>query len=1137
MKFKLHLFVQKHHNGMYTVRVLPFNDVTGYGPNLEEIKADLRESVAELIRDAPQDRLHILEFDPNVRLEKVEVELRPMDARRKKRARDKVKVTFSLLIKPEGDQLLVSVPKLGPSTPTFYVYNRDELQEVAAAEIASWFSDATLEEILRFRYARSETLDVLEVETELRKSGEGITFGPSESSFWALKEVGINLSAQAAEGRFHRLYRRDEEVETILRSLAGTRRRSILLTGESEVGKTAIIYEVVRRIWRKECDERLHDRQVWMITPDRLIAGAGLIGTWEERLADIVNECRREGHILYVDDLTGLLEIGRWSKSDENVAQALKPYIENNEVVLIGECSPARLRTAEALGPGFLALFRTLTVQPMPEEETLSVLGSVSRDLEREMDVRIEPGAVDAALEITKRFLPYRAFPGKAIRLLEETTADAAKTGEDGDERPRTVITRQHVIDTFARQSGMPAFMLSDQASLSAEEVESYLSERILGQPEAVRAVTDLILTIKAGLNDPEKPLGCFLFIGPTGVGKTQMAKTLAEYLFGDEDRLIRFDMSEYTDLDGLSRLIGGFGHEGELTRRVREQPFCVLLLDEFEKAAPPIYDIFLQVLGEGRLTDASGRTTFFHNAIIIMTSNLGSSPRSTRSLSILPDEEKSQAERFREKVEEYFRPEFVNRLDQIVVFRPLDHEALRKIAIRELKEILARDGITRRNVLVEIDEDVIDLVLEEGYTPAFGARPLKRAIERLIVSPLARALAQLKPGTQQLMRLNLKNGEVSLKIIPISQAERTAKVRLIGSAAANKGRQVRMGLPELIEGFAAIRRKLADWRESALVADMRNERDRLLAETHQADFWDDEDYAGDAVNRFHFLDRLLRRLDQLLERAEYLEDFAILVNRQRDLSYRGDLARDYEKLHRDASYLEIELLTAHIPYRNQAVMVISRVGMSYGPAGSKPNWPHQLAEMYMKWATHKGYDLDLYVLSPPEPPDHPAPYFTRLSAGSFRDLLKRFAAYPNPDRVAIFLRGANVFGFLKGERGLHKLIGREGSGEEIAVAEVFALVDGVDVDAWLEEYLSTQRRLARNRSMPHQQQFYSVIRTYALGKTDKYIRDLRTGVRLTNVKEVMGKGMLDDFILAYLHQEEPASGLQDDIALPPMMF
>ena len=440
MEFTFHLFVQKHANRTYTVTPLPFFDLTAYGINLDEIKRDLAEALVQRVKEIPARNLHSLEFDTGISLRKVKVELRPIDRKTRKKRREQVRLTVSLLVKKDEDgQFIVSVPKLGAPPLVFYAFNWGELDSTAVHELTAWFDGMTLEQILDYRHARTETLDTLSIDVSLRKpkeeaESEGFQGGTSQK-FWALRETGINLTAQAAEGRFRKTYRREDAIDLILKTLLGARNNSVLVTGPAEVGKSAVLHEVVRRIQRKECPEALHDREVWLLTPDRLIAGAQYIGTWEERLKDIVAECREKQHILCVEDLPGLIEIGRWAKSDQNVAQALKPHIELGEVVVIGEASEDRLRMGEGMAAGFINLFRRINLEPLSEDETLSLLGSVSRDLEREMRVRLEPSAIEAAVELARRFWPYRAFPGKAIRLLESSAADAIQKGKSSHRR------------------------------------------------------------------------------------------------------------------------------------------------------------------------------------------------------------------------------------------------------------------------------------------------------------------------------------------------------------------------------------------------------------------------------------------------------------------------------------------------------------------------------------------------------------------------------------------------------------------------------------------------------------------------------------------------------------------------------
>jgi ATP-dependent Clp protease ATP-binding subunit ClpC len=1135
MNFKFYLFVQKHQGGFYTVAALPFNDVVAYGANLDTVKAEIAESLKEKVAEMPVAALHKLEFVPGLTMQHVTVEIRPVDRRTKKKRRDQVKITFSLLVRKEEDgQLFVTVPRLGSPPLSFYVYSQEELQAQAQQEIAAVLGDATLEDLTDLKPARSEYLETLEIEIPIKKAKERAASALSDilgssrkedNDLSVLQEVGLSMTAQEGEGRLRKAYRRESHVEDILQVLSQPRNNCVLLVGQSEVGKTAIVHEVVRRIAKKTCPEALHGREVWMLTPDRLIAGAQFIGTWEERIMAIANACRNKGVILYIEDLPGLLEAGRWSKSDTNIGMALKPHIASGHMVIIGECSPERLLMGQNLGSGLINLFKIVRVDPFAQDEAYAVLASVARDLERTHDIRIDPSALDSAIELTRRFLPYRAFPGKGIRLLEDAAAEIARktATHEGDGiasrrfTPRQTLTRAGVIGHFSHLTGLPEFIINDDSRLELDGAETFFQERVMGQPQALQAMINLIVTVKAGLNDPKKPLGSFLFIGPTGVGKTEMAKTLAAYLFGDPARMIRFDMSEYSSGDGAVRLIGTLNAEGELTCKVREQPFCVVLLDEFEKAESRIYDIFLQVLGEGRLTDANGKTTYFHNTILIMTSNLGAGQREMRKTGFnVPEaadaEGKSLDLHYRQHVESYFRPEFVNRIDQIVVFGHLAPDALRQIAARELTEVLTRDGIARRNALVEIDESVIRLVLEKGYSPVYGARPLKREIERLVVTPLARMLAAAPQRESQLLRVVAEGAGVTIRSLPITEAEQTATVSL----SSGNGSRQRMDTPALVEALAALRRKLADWNASDTVKEMREEKTNLMAQTQRPDFWKRADEARETLARYYFLDRLLQRIEGLRERAEYLEDFGIMISRERAYGYQTDLARDYEKLYHQVSYLDVELMTAHLPHRNQAMMLITGLGdQTHPPEDAHAAWPRRMAELYLRFAERKGYELHIYLLKPAlNAPGGMA--FHRLLAPDFPTLRAELAAQPPTAEIALYLQGTNVFGFLKGERGVHKRVGREGMADELAYVRVYACPDDTEITRWLDDYQLVKTEIAEGTRTAPAQEKLTVIRLYSLDR-EKFIRDLRTAIKLTNVKEVMERGLLDEMILAYL--------------------
>jgi ATP-dependent Clp protease ATP-binding subunit ClpC len=390
----------------------------------------MAEALARRLAELEPETLHLYALRPNQSLEKVTVELRPTD-RYGKRRRETLRLTMSLLLTPEDDgQILVSVPRLRYPPLSFYVARREELLETAQLELIQYFHGEPFETILAYQIARQETLDTLEVEFKPKKATDRDKEEEQES-FWALKASGVNLTAQAAEGQLRRAFRREKEVEAVLAAISGERRPSILLVGPSGAGKTAIVHELARRIRRKECAEALHDRQVWAVTGETLLAGCQFIGQWEEKLGDVVRETRKKRHLLFVEDIASLAEAGRHIKSDNNMADFLKPHLQTGDVVIIGETTPERLRRAEQLAPGFVAQFRTLEIGPTSEADTLSILIALARELERAEDIRIEPSALEAAVELTNRFLPYRAQPGKAVVLVEQIAGDARRSRDN----------------------------------------------------------------------------------------------------------------------------------------------------------------------------------------------------------------------------------------------------------------------------------------------------------------------------------------------------------------------------------------------------------------------------------------------------------------------------------------------------------------------------------------------------------------------------------------------------------------------------------------------------------------------------------------------------------------------------------
>jgi ATP-dependent Clp protease ATP-binding subunit ClpC len=563
----------------------------------------------------------------------------------------------------------------------------------------------------------------------------------------ALDRVGRRLDTRYPDD-LDRVVLRDALVAEAERLLGQIDRRPVLLVGPPKVGKTAIVHELVyRRVARRQSPYSPKEN-TWLISPQRLISGASYVGQWEQRLLAILDEARRRRLILYVDDLPGLFLAGKTANSDLSVAQVLKPHLERGECRLLGETTPPALRVLQERDRGFADLFHLLHVPEPPEPDTLRILIETQRRIEARTDTRFDLDALPCVIDLQRRHARRSCFPGKAAAFLNQLAVA----------RPGSTISRRDALDAFQRSSGLPLSVLDDRLALTRSDVIDDLSQRIIGQPEALEAAADVLMTAKARLSDPDRPLAAFLFLGPTGVGKTETAKALATFLFGGVDRLVRLDMNEFAAGGAAARLVGTFDSpEGLLTGRVRRQPFSVVLLDEIEKAHPDVFDVLLQVLGEGRLTDAHGRTVDFTDCIIILTSNLG--VREAESQIAFAEAPESARGAYIRAAERFFRPEFFNRLDRIVPFGRLSRADIRRIARLEILRVLRRPGLARRRTVLKVTPAAMERIVDGGYHPQLGARALKRSIERSVAHHVAEALAVAAPGRPTAVTLTADAG------------------------------------------------------------------------------------------------------------------------------------------------------------------------------------------------------------------------------------------------------------------------------------------------------------------------------------------------------------------------------------------
>ncbi|MFF8971208.1 ATP-dependent Clp protease ATP-binding subunit [Streptomyces sp. NPDC014995] len=647
-----------------------------------------------------------------------------------------------------------------------------------------------------------------------------------------LDKYGRDLTALAGQGRIDPVIGRDDEIEQTIEVLSRRGKNNPVLIGDAGVGKTAIVEGLAQRIADGDVPDILSGRRVVALDLTGVVAGTRYRGDFEERLNNIVDEIRTNSDrlIVFIDELHTVVGAGGGGEGGSmDAGNILKPPLARGELHIVGATTLEEFRRIEK-DAALARRFQPILVPEPSVADALEILRGLRDRYEAHHQVRYTDEALVAAVELSDRYLTDRRLPDKAIDLIDQAGARvrlgartkgtdvramereveqlardkdqavadeqyeqatqlrdrivelreriaAAAGGDEADEGQHLEVTAEAIAEVVSRQTGIPVASLTQEEKDRLLGLEEHLHERVVGQDEAVRVVADAVLRSRAGLASPDRPIGSFLFLGPTGVGKTELARALAEALFGSEERMVRLDMSEYQERHTVSRLIGAppgyVGHEeaGQLTEVVRRHPYSLLLLDEVEKAHPDVFNILLQVLDDGRLTDAQGRTVDFTNTVIVMTSNLGSEAITRRGAGIgfgpggAEADEEARREQILRPLREHFRPEFLNRIDEIVVFRQLTGEQLRQITDLLLEK--TRRLVHSQGIAVEFTGAAVDWLAERGYEPEYGARPLRRTIQREVDNRMSRLLLDGRVKEGDRVTVDVEDGRLAFRTRP----------------------------------------------------------------------------------------------------------------------------------------------------------------------------------------------------------------------------------------------------------------------------------------------------------------------------------------------------------------------------------
>ena len=761
-----------------------------------------------------------------------------------------------------------------------------------------------------------------------------------------LDKRGRNLTQLASDSKLDLPLHRDKLIDQVIESL--DRNRSVLLTGTEGIGKSAVIYGVAHRLAAEKTQRK--KRRLIELSSGEAVSGTKYLGEWESKASQLVERATASKTVVYYSDIWNLPFTGKSSNNPSNLFDFYQPNMNEHGLLLMGELSPESLIKAQST-PGFLQMFDIISVEPLSEAETADIIKARSSALK----LSVTDQTLERIVDVCQQFLSTNDGPRQPLRLIERIKHYENEKRTLGEQEE---ITPSFVDKVFSIYSGLPLFVVNNKQTLKVADIRKWFRERVIGQELAIEAIVESIVMFKAGINDPGKPLGAFMFVGPTGVGKTELAKALAIFLFGSERRLLRFDMSEFSDYHSYQMLVGDPAKPNtpaRLTDPVLQQPFQVVLFDELEKGHGNIRDLLLQILDEGRLSDVSGKVASFRNTFVIVTSNVGAREANRQSIGFGDgNTETDSNEKLRESLEAFFKPEFLNRFQNIVPFHPLRPEHVERIVRKEIALVLGRRGISARNIAIDLTDSIVEQVSVLGYDARYGARALKREIERQVVMPIATVLAEqdIAPGT--ILKVDTRNPSDNKAATPSTSVRVLNTVQSKAHKKAHQTIKDADGLvldrPTLLGKLKASRQQIKAIRRALDESGFKTKLQSLEQQRQDPDLWASVDTASTVITDLDTYRSTSQRIELLHDRLTEISEPLTETCSRETIS---------------TTDKRLQTLNDHIQIAHRELVIIGfdkphDVIVQINPIGAFATQRNALFDTYRNWAEWRNYSLQM---------------------------------------------------------------------------------------------------------------------------------------------------------------------------------